>query len=97
MPARRPRSMRCWEVEPGSGRNAATLTVQHEDGKGVAQAVLVWRDGMSVTPEVVAIVVHRMLAAGWKPGEKAPPFLIDAVTVGDLPTRDVVARDVMES
>ncbi len=90
--------MRCWEVEPGSGRNAATLTVQHESGRGrVAQAVLTWRDGVAVTPEVVAIVVRAMLAAGWRPAERGAPFLIDAVAVGDLLTRESVALSVMGS
>lgn len=98
MPARRPRPLRCWEVEPGSGRNAATLTVQHESGRGgVAQVVLSWRDGVAVTPEVVGIVARRMIAAGWRPAEKAPPFLMDSVSLSDLDTRDNVAREVMGS
>jgi hypothetical protein len=96
MPARRPRPLRCWETGPN--RNAATLTVQHESGKGgVAQTVLTWLEGMAVTPEVVAIVVRRMLAAGWRPAEKGSPFLMDTVAVGDLDTRENVARAVMES
>ncbi len=96
LPTRRPRALRCWE--PGPSRNAATLTVQNGSGRGrVAQTTLTWVHGTAVTPEVVAIVVRRMLAAGWVPSETGSPFLIDTVVVEELHTREAVARSVMDS
>jgi hypothetical protein len=94
--ARRPEYR--WE-HPVPPRNGATLTVQHAGGRGrVAQAYLLWVEGKtSVTPEIVAIVVRRLLAAGWSPSEKGPPFTMETVDVETLDTRDALLRAVMGS
>ncbi len=97
LPAHSPRYH--WE-EPVPPRNGATLTVQADVARPgrVAQVSLSWREGeASVTPEVVAAVVRRLLAAGWNPSDRGPAFVMDAVDLADLDTRQNVARDVMES
>lgn len=96
LPAHRPRSR--WD-EPRPPRNGATLTVQASGRRPgrVAQVYLSWNDGDRVTPEAVAIIVRRFLAAGWGPSDRGAAFLMNDVDLADLETRDGVARSVMES
>lgn len=97
LPAHRPRYR--WD-EPTPARNGTTLTVQADDAKPgrVAQVCLSWREKRTaVTPEAVAIVIRRLLAAGWNPSDRGPAFVLDGIDVAELETKENVARAVMES
>jgi hypothetical protein len=96
LPAHRPRYH--WD-EPTPPKNGATLTVQASGQRPgrVAQVSLTWNNGDRVTPDAVAIIIRRFLAAGWGPSERGAAFLMDGVDLAELDTKDNVARSVMES
>ncbi len=97
LPAHRPSYH--WE-NPAPQNNGTTLTVQADVARPgrVAQVSLSWKEGRSsVTPEVVAIVIRRLLAAGWNPSDRGPAFVMDGIDLAGLATRENVARAVMES
>lgn len=99
LPARSPRYR--WD-EPGPARNCAVLTVQEDVPRPgrVAQSMLRWTNGKPVTPEAVAQVIRRMLAAGWDPASRGAAFKVEDVDVGTLDVayvREAIVREVMES
>jgi hypothetical protein len=60
--------------------------------------MLSWREGESVMPEMVEILIRRMLRAGWDPDERGIAFRgVGSGALRNVRTKMSVVREVMES